>query len=268
MMFNLLSLLSATVLLTSSLVAADFSITGPAYGTQVGVASGVVVTFTDDGSSPAFAEITSTKVLLCTGPNSQIFCFTTPVGTFTPTAGQTSYSAVLAPLATLGSNGPYFFQFYSLTLTGGNSIHYSPRFALSGMLGTQQATDGGDVASPPDSNSANIPADPNVILSMNQVPYTLQTGKTRYAPMQIQPASKVTRPRVASQRFPTSAVTFFSNYALQPIQKTTLTPSWTYTIVQGPNWAATAASPTGYYAASEALQRNINAKSRRGFYEL
>lgn len=267
-MFNLLSLLLATVLLTSSLVAADFSITGPVYGTQVAASSGVVVTFTDDGSSPAFTEISSTKVLLCTGPNSQIFCFTTPVGTFTPTAGQTSYSAVLAPLATLGSNGPYFFQFYSLIATGGSSIHYSPRFALSGMLGTYQASDGGDVAPPPGSNTANIPADQNVVLSLNQVPYTMQTGRTRYAPMQTQPGSKVTYAKVASQRYPTSAVTFFSNYDLQPIQKTTITPSWTYTIVQGPNWAATAAAPTGYYAASEALQRNINAKSRRGFYEL
>ncbi|KAF5093502.1 hypothetical protein D0Z03_002383 [Geotrichum reessii] len=137
------------------------------------------------------------------------------------------------------------------------------------MAGTVRATDGGDDTPPPGSNTFNTGSDDDaVILKSNTIPYLSQTGRIRYAPMQMQPGSKVTHALTASRRFPTSSVTYFSDYTLRPYQVTTKTPKWSYSIAQGPNWAATLPSPTGYYAASEALKRNINAKSKRGYMDL
>lgn len=264
-------LVLSLLLALCSLVSADYTISAPAAGSTFAASSAIKISFEDDGNAPAFTELSTTKVLLCTGPNSDIYCFTTAVGTFTPTASLTSYSASVAALAALGSNGRYYFQFYSTVTAGGNSIHYSPRFTLTGMTGSYKASDGGDTT-PPDGSttvgSSDSVAGYSEIMSKNKVTYTLQTGKTRYAPMQMQPGSKVTIAKSATRRFPVSSVSYFTDYSLQPYQVTTMTPSWSYTILQGPNYASTAASPTGYYAASEALARNINAKSRRGYFEL
>lgn len=255
-----------------SLVAADFSLSSMDSTVAASSSTAIPIPFEDDGNSPKFSEISSTKVLLCTGSNSDINCLTTII-TFTPTASQTSVDVNLVPYLGLGSNGPYFFQFYSVATAGGFTIHYSPRISLTGMTGTLKATDGGDTA-PPDSQVDVVGAggdansnDPNS-LTMGQVAYTAQTGRTRYAPMQMQPPTKVTHSLKATRRMPTSSVSYFTAYQSKPYAVTTVTPSWSYTILQGPNWAPTQSQPTGYYAASEALKRKINAKSRRGYEEL
>lgn len=253
--------------LLASLVAADFSITKPVYGTTFTATEGVTLVFKDDGNAPTFSDISSTKVLLCTGSNSDINCLAT-VTTFVP-GSLTQVAVPLANYAALGSNGPYFFQLYSVA-SDGYSIQYSPRFTLSGMTGTLKASAGGD-SDPPDAQ-VNVGEAAGAASTVNSasltLTYTLQTGKTRYAPMQMQPGSKVTYKLSASRRYPTSAVSYFTAYQSKPYPVTTVTPSWSYTITQGPNWASTLPSPTGYYAASEALSRNINAKSRRGYVDL
>lgn len=253
-----------------SLTAADFSFSSIDSTFSASSVSGLVIPFQDDGKSPLFGEISSTKVLLCTGSNAEINCLAT-VNTFTPTASQKSVTINLVPYQSLASNGRYFFQFYSTATAGGFTIHYTPRFSMTGMTGTLQATDGGDT-SPPDPQinvgSTNNANSDSILLASQKIPYTAQTGRTRYAPMQMQPGSKVTYPLKASHRFPTSAVSYFTDYKSKPYVVTTTTPPWSYTITQGPNWAATQPDPTGYYAASEALKRNINAKSRRGYLDL
>lgn len=252
----------------ATLSRADYSFTAPTQGSTYAVTSSITVGFEDDGDAPAFSDIKSTKVLLCTGPNTAIKCFDSyVVGSFVPTSSQTTYVADISSLATVGSNGPYYFQFYSTATAGGYSIHYTSRFNLTGMSGTVKASDGGFTV-PPDGSSSVGSTSTVDITKMNTIPYLSQTGRTRYAPMQMQPGTKVTHALSASRRFPVSSVTYFSNYKLKPEVKTTMTPSWSYTIKQGPNWAATQSQPTGYYGAQEALQRTINAKSRRGYIEL
>ncbi|KAF5099777.1 hypothetical protein D0Z00_001518 [Geotrichum galactomycetum] len=248
---------------------ADYTFTSPAAGQTFAASSPITIKFEDDGGIPAMTEITSTQVLLCTGSNSAISCFSDNlVGTFTPSESKTSYEANLASLTSLGSNGRYFFQFYSVG-SGGTTIHYTERFTLTGMTGTTKATDGGDTTPPTGSNSFNTGNDDDsVITKSNTIPYLSQTGRIRYAPMQMQPGSKVTHALTASRRFPTSSVTYFTDYTLRAYAITTKTPSWSYTISQAPNWVATLPSPTGYYAASEALKRTINAKSKRGYVDL
>jgi hypothetical protein len=261
-MLTLLFLLSLL-----SLVAADFSLSSMGSTISASSSTAIPIPFEDDGNSPKFGEISSTKVLLCTGPNTDVNCLAT-VLTFTPTASQKSVNLNLVPYLSLGSNGPYYFQFYSIVTAGGFTIHYSPRVLLTGMTGTLQATDGGDT-SPPDSQVDVVGTGVDSgVLTKAQVPYTAQTGRTRYAPMQMQPPTKVTHQLKATRRLPTSSVSFFSVYMSKPYIVTTVTPSWSYTILQGPNWIPTQSQPTGYYAASEALKRNINAKSRRGYLDL
>jgi hypothetical protein len=264
--YNLFLLLSFVIVGTR----ADYSISSPAAGQTFAASTPITIKFEDDGSVPAMTDLTSTQVLLCTGSNSAITCFSKSiVGTFTPSESTTSYDANLASLTSLGSNGRYFFQLYSVG-SGGSTIHYTERFTLTGMTGTTKATDGGDTTPPTGSNSFNTGSsdDNAVILKSNTIPYLSQTGRVRYAPMQMQPGSKVTHALSASRRFPTSAVTYFTDYSLRPYPVTTKTPTWSYSVSQAPNWVATLPSPTGYYAASEALKRNINAKSRRGYVDL
>lgn len=248
---------------------ADFVFSSPKAGLTFAASSPITIQWTDDSNIPAMSDLSSTQVLLCTGSNSDITCFQKNlVGTFVPAESKTSYEANLSGLTTLASNGQYFFQFYS-TGGSGSTIHYTERFTLTGMVGTLRATDGGDNTPPPGSNTFNVNNDNEaVILKSNTIPYVSQTGRVRYAPMQMQPGSKVTHVLSASRRFPTSAVTYFTDYTLRAFQVTTKTPKWSYSISQGPNWAASLPSPTGYYAASEALKRNINAKSKRGYLDL
>lgn len=265
-----LTLLAFLVSFVPSFVSAGFSLTSPTAGESIAAASGVTLKFTDDGDAPSFADISSTKVLLCTGSNADINCLAT-VATFTPSKGTSSFAVPLASYTALGSNGPYFFQLYSVA-TGGYAIQYSPRFTLSGMTGSIRATNGGDTSPPADQiqivGATDAGPETAALGASFSLPYTAQTGVSRYAPMQMQPGSKVTHKLSASRRFPTSSVSFFTTFTMQPLQKTTSTPPWSYSITQGMNFAETQASPTGYYAASEALSRNILAKSRRGYIDL
>lgn len=258
--FALLSMLAV--------VAADYTITVPTASATYAATATIAIKFADDGDDPTFSDMSSTKVLLCTGPNSDIHCFSTAVGTFTPSSSLTSYSADLSDLVSEGSNGRYYFQFYSTTSSGDYSIQYSQRFTLTGMSGSYKASDGGDTSPPDGYTDVDSTPDQSQILSLNKVTYTLQSGKYRYAPMQMQPGSTVTHKLSASRRYPTSSVSYFTTYTMTAVPVTTYTPTWSYSIKQGVNWASTAASPTGYYAASEALSRSINAKSKRGYFEL
>jgi hypothetical protein len=113
---------------------------------------------------------------------------------------------------------------------GGTVINYSSRFSLTGMTGTFppdvltglnsiSGTDG-----PPTANqdSGSAPRDDSFA-----VPYTLQTGLTRYAPMQPQPGTSITAKKV-TPLWPTSGVTIAKTFLPQPSIQTTIT--------QGPNY--------------------------------
>ncbi|KAI9791072.1 MAG: hypothetical protein M1816_004303 [Peltula sp. TS41687] len=124
----------------------------------------------------------------------------------------------------------------SVATVGGTVINYSKRFTLTGMTGifppavldglkNVKGTDGpatqNQVAG---QNNANPAAD-----GPWAVPYTLQTGLTRYAPMQPLPPTKITVDK-ATPLFPTSPVTFAKTWLQPPSQQTTLTQSATFSI--------------------------------------
>ena len=62
------------------------------------------------------------------------------------------------------------------------------------------------------------------------VPYTMQTGPTRYAPMQPQPGTTITAKKV-TPLWPTSSVTIATAFLPRPTVQTTIT--------QGPNYSVT-----------------------------
>ncbi|CAN6671861.1 cell wall synthesis protein Kre9p [Trichomonascus vanleenenianus] len=217
---------------------------------------GITVKWTLDSNDPTTSQLQNPTLSLCTGPNSNIYCFKTPLQSgFTLTAK--SLVASLAELSTEGASGSYYLQFYAGLATGGHSIHYSDRFTLTGMTGSKQPSSGGDTTPPPD--DVETGGNPS---SLAGVPYTAQTGNTRLAPMQTQPGTTVTRPLKVTRRNPTSAVTYYSTPRMAAAQQqTTLTPSWSYTFSAATNYASARPTPTLYYAASQALKLSSFAHS-------
>lgn len=136
---------------------------------------------------------------------------------------------------------------------GGQLITYSDRFSYTGMTGTWPAaiktalakvsgTDG-----PPTddktTDSANPGADPAG--GDYDVEYTMQTGLTRYAPMQPVPPTKITA-KDTKPLYPTSSVNIAKTFLPIPSIQTTVTQSQTYSVSSMENtvcaWKADVAS--------------------------
>jgi len=117
---------------------------------------------------------------------------------------------------------------------GGFTVNYSPRFTLTDMTGTflpaavvEQKK--GDTTPPKgqDTTKNSGPADGGK--KEAKVPYTMQLGPTRYAPMQTQPGRRITA-QTASRMFPTSSYTVFKTKGPDPKVQTTITQSWDYKV--------------------------------------
>lgn len=143
--------------------------------------------------------------------------------------------------AGLGGNvkNAYFLKIVSAA-TGGTIINYSDRFTLSSMTGTFPAavTAGlqtvSGTAGPAMQNDINAAqagnaaaAASSVDPSVYNVPYTLQTGTIRYAPMPPMPQTSITA-KNASPQFPTSAYTIYHTIAGTPNAVTTQTAVQTF----------------------------------------
>ncbi len=121
---------------------------------------------------------------------------------------------------------------------GGTVINYSDRFTLTGITGTfppnvedgikQVSGNNGPATENNINNNANAGAGGGAGFS---VPYTLQTGATKYAPMQGKPGTKITAGK-ASAMYPTSSVVLANTFLPIPSQVTTLTMSGTYAPAQ------------------------------------
>lgn len=155
----------------------------------------------------------------------------------------------------------------------GTVTHFSPRFALAGMTGARfsdeilRALDGGAVAgsAPPDPIRALIPPPPENAggegggVSMGpDVPYPLQTGPVRYAPMQRQPGTAITahptpagggsggwgfRKEDVRGLLPQGGGYFTRGGAQRPLVESTVTVEWGYTVVSLENMASPAGGP-------------------------
>jgi hypothetical protein len=125
--------------------------------------------------------------------------------------------------------------------TGGQYLAYSDRFSYSGMTGSfpdDPALKAGlaDISGTtgPDNVDKTVKSGGNTAVVPGQeeyaVAYTMQTGPTRYAPMQPVPATKITKGKPAKPLNPTSSVPIAKTKLPIPKVKTTLTQSQTFSI--------------------------------------
>ncbi|KAI5970631.1 hypothetical protein CANMA_000327 [Candida margitis] len=231
---------------------ADVEITSPEEGDKFSGSSGtasIKVSWKDNSDSDSDTSLDNVKsytLSLCTNGS--------PIQCQDPAITQeklTSKSANVTVDQGDVPSGYYFIQVYTIFTSGGTTINYTPRFQLTNMegsTGTLVVTVTGDQ---PDGQTSGF--DETTASDISQsftVPYTLQTGKTRYAPMQSQPGSTVTA-TTWTPKYPTSAVTYYSTKHTKPVVYSTITPGWSYTASSEVNWATVAPYPTNWYAASE-----------------
>lgn len=234
-----LSLL-ATVLQFAS---ADVQFTSPAAGATLPGGGAITVTWQDSGVAPSIADLSTYQLFLCAGGNDagsfiQLAAVTT-TGTF---ANGNSAEGTFA--ATIGGStaNAYFFKIISVDTTGGTVTNYSPRFTLSGMTGTfpQSVIDGlqavTGTAGPPTENDVGgaAAASSGGATGSYALPWSMQTGLTKYASMQPYPPTKITM-KTKTPLFPTSPYTVATTFMSRPTILTTLTQAVTWGFSQEEN---------------------------------
>lgn len=243
------------LLLSVGLVSADIKLQqmSKTYDASSG---NLVLKWTESATFPPMKELDKMVIVLLTGPNSKMTAVTDLAKSMTPSQIQKgSLTVDLSQIAPLGANGPYFIQVNTF-LGAGQAMYYTDRFELTGMTGTLPASGSGD----PPADTPLIPPN-SLVLSMGKIPYASQTGPIKYAPMQMQPGTTVTKPLQLTQRLPTSAVTYFTAFRPSPSVLTTITPGWSYTFTTHTNYASTNGKPTQWRTASAVQASSIAAKT-------
>ncbi|SCV00931.1 LAMI_0G08218g1_1 [Lachancea mirantina] len=256
----MLSMLSVFVWLTALLVrlaVADVAISAPSSGAVFSASGSTVsvqVKWTDDGNTPTLPKVQKYSILLCSGTNASPKCYSNTPLAYEEKASDFGSGSQYSFTASIDSssygNGQYFLQVVAIAEDFGYTIHYSPRFQLAGMAGASSITYSTNTQPNAQTSVTTGEGQGGTIDSRSfTVPYTEQTGVSRFAPVQTQPAASVTA-TTWTRRFPTSAVTYFSTYAKNANIKTTITPGWTYVITSDVNYASPAPNPSdngGWY---------------------
>jgi len=235
-------------------------ISSPAASASVPGGTAFNVEWKDDGTAPAIADLSGYQLLLYSGSG------TDPVSLYTASNGVLSSGTSVTVTVPVGIGGStanaYFFGLMSTATAGGTITTYSSRFTLTGMSSTFSpavaAANAGVTSSAPPAAKNALAANANAAAGtaaggLFEISYNLQTGLTKYAPMQPVPPTAITKKDTAPLN-PTSAVQFATTFLPNPSQVTTLTASQTFSVASHPNTAATQSSPTP----SNDMQRFLN----------
>lgn len=236
------------ILLLMQLVAADIAVVGPSLDQSFDASGGtakIPIQWLFTPNTPSQDDFTSLTFSLCSGPNYKIEAFKV-IGKLSD-IGTTDFETEVSQ--SVGANGYYYVQIYAAT-TDGYTIHYSPRFKLTGMTGSK-LPDTLLITAPPTPETRVTTGDLGATIDSKSfdIPYGEQNGKAKFAPMQTQPGTKITA-TTWSRRYATSAVSFFTSLTATPVQHTTLTPGWSYYISSDYNYAPPAPFPSdngGWY---------------------
>lgn len=222
---------------------ADLAVVRPSEGATFSASSGatsVTVQWEDMGGAPELSTVTRYVFTLCSGPSNDIRAVTTLATVAAADITGTQY-AVSIPNKS-GADGRYFIQVFAESPVG-YSIHYSGHFRLNGMAGPLAPVRESETVAPTPQTMITTGGVPAPIQSASfSVTYALQTGLSRFAPMQRQPRTKVTATHWTRQH-PTSAVTYYATIRHSVQQITTITPGWDYTVGNQENWATPAPFP-------------------------
>ncbi|QLL30384.1 hypothetical protein HG536_0A02010 [Torulaspora globosa] len=250
MLVSIQTLFAAVLMLVTRIAVGDVQVTEPVAGAQFSGSGGTVsidLKWMDNGANPPVDDITSFTFTLETGPNNHIQAVkkldeSVPLSAITKVGDTYSYTLQF-PSGIIG-NGQYYIQVYSQVQGGGYTNNYSPRFELTSMGGTSSATFSDSTQPPGETLVAGTgTTTASVDTRSFTLYYTQQTGVSRFAPMQMQPGSKITA-TTWTKKFPTSAVTYYSTYRNTLAQETTITPGWSYVLSSGINFATPAPYPT------------------------
>ncbi len=256
------------------LVRADVTINKPEAGATFTAGSKVTVDWDDDGKLPDVDTAKTYSFVLLTGTNAlmkQVALLDQEVPA-TNFAKSLEYTFTATP--TFGTSGLYFVQIVA-NYKDRFTLHYSGRFFLTGMTGTtitatgivdQQATPQTSLlgGKNDDAPTGTTGLDLAVVSRSMTVPYILQTGLSRYAPMQVQPGTKVTA-TTWTRKHPTSSVSYFTALVPSPACISTVTPGWDYIITSAMNWASPAPAPSeagGWYSPGARITSRPTLKSR------
>ncbi|KIW11588.1 hypothetical protein PV08_10889 [Exophiala spinifera] len=265
-------ILRSVLLVAASLLSfalADVEVTSPAAGASLAGLS-LTVEWEDSGDTPKLADLASYQLFLCAGGNDEdeYVQLATLVTTGDFEKGN-SVTATLTPGLGANVQNAYFLKFISAA-TGGTVVNFSNRFSLTSMTGTFPAavttglksvtgTKGPATQNNIQSAQNKAPAaDPAVDTappngnSVYQVPYTLQTGSIRYAPMPPRAPTQITA-KTASAQWPTSAWTVYKSNVGAPNAITTHTEVMTFSVSSREATVAAAGQPT-----DAALQKFLN----------
>lgn len=231
---------------------ADVSISQPKTGVSFSGLGGTVsfkVSWTDDADDSddtSLSNVSKYLIVLCTGTNSEIIA----VKTLSDSVASSARSYDVSLRSTEVPNGIYFVQVCA-QFTEGYTIHYSLRVRLTGMSGrTSTLTFAGSLLSVAGQDGPDAQTQLNRVAAyasaLFTVPYEMQTGRTKFAPMQSQPGTVVTH-TMYSTRHRTSAYTPFTSLSPSPNAYSTVTPGWDYVVTSLPNSAAVAEYPSTYY---------------------
>lgn len=234
------ALLASTLL--SSLSFADVSFSSPSAGQSIS-GSTISVEFAEGPDDPPLSDFTTYTLELCAGGNDATSFI--PVLTFTNKGdfSETTYSAEITDLAIGGNDKNAYFLRTIGVAPGGTVINYSSRFTLTGMTGTfSPAVQAGlaDVSGTEGPKAENQIANPqNAAVAAGtaaaggpefQVPYSMQTGVIRYAPMAVRAPSKITAKGDARQ-YPTSPYSVWLRSGMPtPVATQTVTEPFTYSV--------------------------------------
>ncbi|SCU88728.1 LADA_0E11760g1_1 [Lachancea dasiensis] len=213
---------TADLIVTRPEGGAEWSIPPNSHSLQIQVA------WQDVGRQPDLDTVSQYVFTLCTGTNDKIQAVAT---LDTVAAGDVGgYQHTVSIDSSLGSSGMYFIQIVAVS-SEWVTIHYSDRFTIRGMQGNLPALAVNNAQGPhPETMKIGPDGAPPPINSASfTIPYTLQTGSYRFAPMQTQPGTSVSATAWSRQN-PSSSCTFFTALTNKPEWHTTITAGWDYTI--------------------------------------
>ena len=223
-------------------VLADVKITTPAPGTSIPGGGAISIAWTDSGTAPPLSDLTTYQLFLVAGGQddpSQMVVGTPVSGTYAATGSQAQMTVSIA--AAGSKTNAYFIKMVSVDSNGGQVINYSSRFTLTGMTGVfpQNVLDGFSsvtgTAGPPTKNQAAGAAPAGGATGDFALPWSEQTGLTKYAAMQPYPGSKITK-KTKTPLFPTSPYTIATTFMPPPTIVTTATQqvTWSFSQIENP----------------------------------
>jgi len=251
MILRTIALLTALL----SLASAYPVVTAPAAGDTITGLS-LSISWKDNNESPTISDLANYQIFLCAGGNDDdnFIQLATLVSAGDYADGNKATATFTAGIGANEKNA-YFLKIVSAA-TGGTIINYSDRFTLSSVDGvfTAVVTEGlqtvTGTAGPATVNDitavqAGDPGNsaPAAGASEYNVPYTMQTGTIRYAPMPPMAQTKITA-KNASPQWPTSSYTVYKTNVGPPNAATTQTAVLSFSTSSRENTAAAAGQPT------------------------